>query len=148
MIEIWRDIPEYEGAYRISNLGRVKSFQRKEEKVLKQVQRLGYMHVQLRKNGKYLAPSVHRLVAAAFISNPNSYPFCGHENDCKWDNRASNLYWTTAKENSVHNGINQKKKPKKLKITSRPTKDEKQYIKWLDSLIPGLGSFKPFVSKI
>ena len=144
MVEIWRDVKGYEGLYRVSNLGRIKSLHREEELILKQTGNHGYMHVCFSKNGKHSFKKVHRIVAEAFISNVSNYPFCGHENDCRWDNRAENLYWTTPKENTVHNGINQRKKPEKpgIRKNRKPTREEIRYAKWLDALMPGLSSFR------
>lgn len=122
MIEIWKDIKGYEGIYRVSNLGRIKSNARIHfpDKILCPQSAFGYKVIALCKNGKRKNYMVHRLVAGAFISNPHNHPDCGHENDCKWDNRAENLYWTTKHENSMHNGISMRHKPKKVKVKTKP----------------------------
>lgn len=109
MIEIWRDVKGYEGSYRVSNEGRVKSLKAETELILKQVNSNGYKNVSLSKNGKEATIKVHRLVAEAFISNPLNWPQCGHENDNKTDNRAINLYWTNALENTKHNKVHLKR---------------------------------------
>ena len=110
MNEIWRPIKGYEGLYEVSNLGRVKSLERVrpnmanglyKERILKgQINRGGYHKVALLRNeGKSKLCSVHRLVAEAFISNPNNKPCIDHINTIKTDNSVENLRWVTWKEN-------------------------------------------------
>ena len=106
MKEIWKDIKGYEGLYQVSNLGRVKSLERYDsynrkvdEKILKTKENLGYIYVNLHKNGIQKGYKVHRLVAEAFIPNPNNKPCVDHINTIKDDNRADNLRWVTYKEN-------------------------------------------------
>lgn len=104
--EIWRDIPNYEGLYQVSNLGRIKSFHFKSEKILRLCKdKDGYIYVGLSKGGIVKLLKVHRLVASAFILNPNNLPQIDHINAVKTDNRVENLRWTTAKEN-IRNPLN------------------------------------------
>ncbi len=107
MEEVFKDIVGYEGLYQVSNFGRVKSFPRwgttKELKILKQYKnRYGYMYVCLYKNGKPKKHTVHRLVAEAFIPNPDNKPEVNHKYGIKTDNRATELEWTTKSENIKH----------------------------------------------
>ena len=102
-IEIFKDIPGYEGLYQVSNIGRVKSLPRNgtinKERILNQENSKGYKRVSLNKNNKAKHFSVHRLVAEAFIPNPLNKPQIDHINTVKDDNRVINLRWCTAKEN-------------------------------------------------
>lgn len=89
--EIWEDIKEYEGLYQVSNFGRVKS----KRKILKPRDCKGYYIVGLCKNGKRKNFRINRLVAQAFIPNPNNYPCVNHINGIKTDNKVENLEWCT-----------------------------------------------------
>lgn len=104
MREIWKDIEGYEGLYQISNLGRVKSFKRYSEGKILKARKVtkGYLQVTLLKNGKGKNKKVHRLVAQAFIMNPNNCPQVNHINGNKTDNTVQNLEWVTNKENVQH----------------------------------------------
>lgn len=113
MLEEWKDIPGYEGLYQVSNLGRVKSlskvvncyngFRTLQEKILKQNIQKGYATVLLYHCNKKRYVT-HRLVAEAFIPNPENKPFIDHINTIRTDNRVENLRWVTAKEN-INNPI-------------------------------------------
>lgn len=102
-MEIWRDIVGYEGLYQVSNLGRVKSLNyrgSKKEKILSlNRERTGYERVQLYKEGQHKVERIHRLVATAFIPNPENKPCIDHINTDRSDNRVENLRWVTHKEN-------------------------------------------------
>ena len=93
-MEEWRDIKGYEGRYQISSLGRVKSIVRKEEKILStRFNKQGYEKISLNdNNSKRKTFSVHRLVAEAFLDNPNNLP--------EVNNKVENLEWCTGKYNS------------------------------------------------
>lgn len=110
MKETWKDIKCYEGLYQVSNLGRVKSLGRKintgrngyrvtTDMILKQHITRGYARVILQKPGKLKSFQVHRLVADAFVPNPDNKPQVNHKNENKLDNCAENLSWVTPKEN-------------------------------------------------
>ena len=111
--EIWKDIEGYEGLYQVSNKGRVKSLNRyannngtlqfRPERILKQnIQKAGRSKrctVVLSKDAKTKAIRVHRLVAEAFIPNPENKPQIDHIDTNMSNNNVENLRWVTAKEN-------------------------------------------------
>lgn len=108
--EFWEDIPQYEGLYQISNLGRVKSLPRTSKKriinkeIIKVFTKLpnGYLKVGLSKNGKTKYYFVHRLVAQVFIPNTNNKPCVNHRDCNKMNNNVDNLEWCTYKENNSY----------------------------------------------
>ncbi len=111
MEEIYKDIKGYEGKYQISNLGNVKSLPKgdgngNKERILKQevVKRdhTNYRRVTLSKNGETERFQVHRLVAEAFIDNPENKPFVNHIDNNGETNTVSNLEWCTHSENMMH----------------------------------------------
>lgn len=111
IIEIWKDIQGYEGIYQVSNYGNVKSLMfgpknvkcKGEEKLLKPSKgSVGYWRVQLYKSGKVSTICIHRLVAQAFIPNPDNKPFVNHIDSNKTNNHVENLEWVTPKENTRH----------------------------------------------
>lgn len=96
--EIWKDIPGFEGRYYISSMGRVKSVRPGwGVYIMKQKDTCGYYTVQLGNTQKTYY--VHRLVAEAFVPNPDNKPQVNHINEDKHDNRAENLNWMTRSEN-------------------------------------------------
>ena len=110
-MEIWRDIPNFEGRYQVSNYGRVKSLNfysnatkkyYDRELILKPHTVRGYHRVVLCKNGKHINYSVHRLVAEVFLDNPNNKPCVNHKDGNKLNNCADNLEFCTYSENEKH----------------------------------------------
>ena len=110
MGEIWKAVVGYEGLYEVSNYGRVRSLIKKtrirnKDGLMKfKYDTQGYYRVNLTKNGKPKTELVSRIVAKAFIPNPDNLPQVGHEDDNRNNNSVSNLYWTDALENNHHNG--------------------------------------------
>lgn len=128
--EIWKDIKGYEGLYQVSNLGNVKSLVGwngkryiEREKILKKTVHQGRGNyyrevVNLAINKKRKMCKVHRLVAEAFLPNPNNLPQVNHIDGNPFNNKAENLEWCTARENVIH------AVETGLKKCYRPTKEE------------------------
>lgn len=112
MIEIWKDIPGYERLYQVSNLGNVRSLNYRrsgKSKLLKQgTDKKGYKQVGLWKNSKRKHYSVHRLVAIAFLPNPNNLPQVNHKDENKANNNIDNLEWCDAKYNNNYGTRNER----------------------------------------
>lgn len=102
-MEIWKDIKGYEGKYQVSNQGRVKSLNYNNTtapKILSLIYDNGYCYVGLSCNSSTKKIGVHRLVADAFIPNPENKPCINHINTVRDDNNVENLEWCTIKENN------------------------------------------------
>ncbi len=127
-IEIWKDIVGYEGYYKVSNLGRIKSLdwitrhnyggeKKKSGCVIKPInQNNGYLTVNLSVRGKRKCVLIHILVATSFIQNPENKPCVNHKDGDKKNNNLINLEWVTYSENSIHsyrvlNKISSRRKP-------------------------------------
>lgn len=118
MKEIWKDISGYEEKYQISNLGRIKSlackrwngftYANKKEQILKPRLNLkGYLHVCLYDGHKnYKDIEIQRLVAKAFISNPQKLPCVNHKDENPLNNKVSNLEWCDYKYNNNYGNHN------------------------------------------
>lgn len=99
--DIWREIPGYDGKYYISNFGQVYTL--KTNKLLKQnYNTTGYLHLALSHKGKMKTCKIHRLVAIAFIPNPNNKNEVNHIDGVKENNHVDNLEWNTSDENLDH----------------------------------------------
>lgn len=122
MDEIWKDILGYEGNYQISNLGNVKNI--KTGRILKgRLDKYGYYRVILYKRLiRYKNFQIHRLVAMAFIENPNDKPQVDHINTIRTDNRVENLRWVTYKENNLNPITMEKYRNKPPQIFSEETR--------------------------
>lgn len=110
-MEIWKDVVGYEGFYQVSNLGNVKrvgSFRGVNKAYLNNYylkpkdNGKGYYRIKLTVNNKSKRVMLHRIIAEAFISNPNNYPYINHINAIRKDNRLENLEWCTQSQNCLH----------------------------------------------
>lgn len=137
--EIWKQINGYEGLYEISNFGNVRSCERvvshgkgsssrklKSKLIRPWDDNHGYHSVSLSKNGKVKKYKVHRLVAEAFIPNPEGKATVNHINEIRSDNRVSNLEWATYQENNNFGGHNDRvSKTLSKAVVQLNKKDEK-----------------------
>ena len=112
MEEIWKDIKGYEGKYKVSNLGNVKSLNYNrtcKERILKYgINTDGYLFVGLSKNGIHKNFLIHRLTAQAFIENPDNLPQVNHIDEDKSNNCVENLEWCTAEYNNNYGTHNER----------------------------------------
>lgn len=113
--EIWKDVVGYEGLYQVSNFGRAKALKKEwvcgnqkskrtqEEKVLRVGDNgFGYYSTRFCKSGKLYTVKIHRLVAIAFVLNPENKPQVNHVDGNKKNNHVSNLEWVDNRANSSH----------------------------------------------
>lgn len=135
---MWRPVVGYEGYYEVSDRGELRSVDRicidsnigerfLKGRPMKQTVRInkrrsltdGYMVVSLHKKGDVEVANVHRLVAQAFISNPNNYPIINHIDGNKKNNNVSNLEWTTYSRNNQHALDKGLRKPRGVSVVQR-----------------------------
>ena len=116
-VTVWKSIPGYEGLYEVNNHGQVKSLYYRgnfESKILKPGKdRGGYLYVNLHKNGKAKNYRIHRLVAEAFLSNPENLPCINHKDENKENNCLSNLEWCSYEYN-INYGTRNERASKKV----------------------------------
>lgn len=146
--EVWKDVSGFEGYYQVSNLGRVRSLDRKvwnekrghfrslKGRVLKPSNSREYSDVMLCKNCKPITMQVHRLVAGAFLSNPENLEYVNHKDENKSNNRLENLEWCTAKYNTYY-GENSKIRP--VMATNVHTGEQTKYQSMMEAV--RLGGF-------
>lgn len=103
-VELWRDVPGYFGRYRVSNLGRVQTWSRRGVRIplRARAHQQGYLHVTFYRRGKRAHPKVHRLVAEAFVENPENKPEVNHIDGNRTNNRADNLEWADRSDQMRH----------------------------------------------
>ena len=136
-MEEWRDVVGYEGEYQVSNLGNVRSMTRKARvrngcyaikkgKMLKKTKNpKGYLCVHLSSHGKAKSIEIQRLVAMAFLPNPNEYPCVNHKDEDKGNNSVDNLEWCTYAYNNAYGEC--RKKASLSRINGKMSKRVYQY---------------------
>lgn len=137
MREIYKPVKGYEGLYEVSNLGNVKSLKKVRgralsgERLLKPHIVNGYVMVTLCKDSKPFNASVHRLIAEAFIPNPENKETINHIDGNKQNNSIDNLEWATQRENNIHayrTGLHNPKKNGRTGKRKPKTEEEKKFI--------------------
>ena len=136
MEEIWKAVEGYEGIYEVSNLGQVRSLDKEQpvfgdkgvkirQGIIKRhnIGRTGYHYVMLVKDGIAKNHRVHRLVANAFVPNPDNLPEVNHKDENKANNRADNLEWCTSKYNANYGTRNERKAEGKRRPVLQLDKD-------------------------
>lgn len=125
MEEIWKDVPGYEGLYQVSNFGRVKRMPYKRNRINPKSMRManhhykervmkgsisanGYYRVSLSFKDKVTYKHIHRLVAEAFIPNPNNYPCINHKDEVRTNNNVDNLEWCSYYYNNTYKDIRER----------------------------------------
>ena len=144
MEEIWKDIDGYEGLYQVSNLGNVRSLNYKRQgytrKLRLRFDGVGYHIVSLCGNGKPKNAEVHRLVAKAFVSNPDNLPCVNHKDETRTNNKVDNLEWCTQQYNCTYGSA----KAKFAAARSKPVEQLKDGIvvkRWESSNEAGRAGF-------
>ena len=149
--EIYREVSGYDGAYLVSNIGNIKSSDRKNNVgkhlssvILKQsITRDGYLRVQLSKNGVRKSVRVHRLVAEAFIPNPDNLTQVNHIDEDKTNNRVDNLEWCTPKYNTNY-GTRNKRASRNFDYSAR--NENKNFINGVEN--SARNRSKPIIAKL
>ena len=127
--EIWLPVKGYEKMYEISNLGRVRSYRIYQSGiVIKPAITRGYYHVGFYVNKNHKNKRIHRLVAEAFIPNPDKLPQVNHKDGNRINNHVDNLEWCTGSENISHAYRELGKIAPKTKLTARQVRNIRKFL--------------------
>ena len=127
----WREVKEYSN-YEVNQLGEIRH--KKRQKILKpRDNNGGYQYVNFKINGKNTNFAVHRIVANAFIPNPNGYTEVNHKDYNKKNNCVDNLEWVSSSQNKQHSYLKQENKKTRGKAVNQYTK-EGIFLKTFDSV--------------
>lgn len=127
----WREVKEYSN-YEVNQLGEIRH--KKRQKILKpRDNNGGYQYVNFKINGKNTNFAVHRIVANAFIPNPNGYTEVNHKDYNKKNNCVDNLEWVSSSQNKQHSYLKQENKKSRGKAVNQYTK-EGTFLKTFDSV--------------
>lgn len=123
--EQWKVIPDTNERYEVSNMGKVRTLRRRPKELTLTKQPKGYLYAMVQlSNGKKKNCRVHRLVAKAFIPNPDNLPEINHKDGNKLNNNVSNLEWSTRSHNVKHSFDTGLKKPPRHRLTD----EEKRHL--------------------
>lgn len=129
MVETWKYVPGYDKKYQVSNTGKVISLQRQKHNsgegyLMKPSIERGYERIVLTdRSGKQKHVSIHRLVALAFVPNPNNYAIINHKDENKLNNNADNLEWCTIQYNSTYGSARAKQGISRGRMVQQLTND-------------------------
>ena len=118
--EVWVPVRGYETRYEVSNMGRVRNH---DGHILKPIERRGYLCLNFCVNGVRKDVKIHRLVAEAFIPNPEELPFINHMDEDKHNNCADNLEWCTTQYNNNYGTRNARAREKRIGTKLNWTKE-------------------------
>lgn len=136
-MEKWKSIPGFPD-YQISSNGMVRSFKNGRERILNpwRNKRSGHLQIDFRYPHKRITKYVHRLIAEAFIPNPDNLPVVRHLNDVPYDNRIENLAWGNQKDNvkdSINNGTHHTPKPKTISVIAIKDGNHKKFNSYVEA---------------
>lgn len=152
-IEIWKDVITYEGWYQVSSFGNVRTFrakgrgvsntQMKEPRLLKPFKdRGGYVNVKLTKDKIEKTIMIHRLVATAFLENPNNLEQVNHIDSNRSNNNVSNLEWVSREENQAHGYLKRNFSSKYLGVSFKKDKNRWDAVVHKNGVSKYIGRFK------